>query len=61
MSDDRAALIERLRLDVDRLRTPARLEEPYFRWIGDKFGYRMKSDVATDLEAAIALLEDDTP
>jgi hypothetical protein len=50
-------LIERLRLDAVRLRTPAKIEQPFFRWIGGKMGYRMKNDVADDIDAAIILLE----
>jgi hypothetical protein len=51
-------LIERLRLDAERLRNLARIEQPFFRWIGPPQGYRLKSDVADDIEATIKILED---
>lgn len=51
-------LIERLRLDAERLRNPAKLEQPHFRWTGERpNGYRYKSEVADDIEALIALVE----
>lgn len=52
-------LIERLRADVDRLRNLERIEQPQFRWIGPPQGYRLKSDIADDIEAVIALLTKD--
>lgn len=50
-------LIARLRLDADRLRILSRIETATFRWVGEPVGWRKKSDVADDIDAAIALLE----
>ncbi len=55
--NERAALIARLRADVARLRNPEKMEEPQFRWIGEPRGFRLKAEVADDIEAVIALLE----